>query len=104
MLPAAFINPGDVTLMTVPGYPVAGTHTRYYGGEVHRLPLLAENDFFPDLDSIPPDVLRRAKLLVLNYPNSPTGRVATREFLPAGRRFRPAESRSSSCKTRRTSC
>jgi LL-diaminopimelate aminotransferase len=80
MLPAAFINPGDVTLMTVPGYPVAGTHTRYYGGDVHRLPLLAANDFFPDLDSIPADVLRRAKLLVLNYPNSPTGRVATRDF------------------------
>lgn len=80
MLPAAFINPGDVTLMTVPGYPVAGTHTKYYGGEVHRLPLRAENGFFPDLDSIPPDIRRRAKLLVLNYPNSPTGRTATREF------------------------
>ncbi len=80
MLPAAFINPGDVTLMTVPGYPVAGTHTRYYGGEVHRLPLLAANDFFPDLGAIPADVLRRAKLLVLNYPNSPTGRVATVDF------------------------
>ncbi len=80
MLPAAFINPGDVTLMTVPGYPVAGTHTRYYGGEVHRLPLLATNDFFPDLKSIPADVLRRAKLLALNYPNSPTGRVATVDF------------------------
>ena len=80
MLPAAFINPGDVTLMTVPGYPVAGTHTRYCGGEVHRLPLTAANDFLPDLDSMPHDVLRRAKLLVLNYPNSPTGRVATRDF------------------------
>ncbi len=80
MLPAAFINPGDVTLMTVPGYPVAGTHTRYYGGEVHRLPLRAENGFLPDLESIPADIKRRAKLLVLNYPNSPTGRVATREF------------------------
>jgi LL-diaminopimelate aminotransferase len=80
MLPAAFINPGDVTLMTVPGYPVAGTHTRYYGGQVHPLPLLAENDFFPDLDRIPADVRRRAKLLVLNYPNSPTGRLATSEF------------------------
>ena len=41
MLPACFINPGDVTLMTVPGYPVAGTHTRYYGGEVFKMPLLA---------------------------------------------------------------
>jgi LL-diaminopimelate aminotransferase len=80
MLPAAFIDPGDVTLMTVPGYPVAGTHTRYYGGEVYRLPLLPENNFFPDLESIPQDVLRRTKLLVLNYPNSPTGTVATREF------------------------
>ena len=80
MLPACFINPGDVTLMTVPGYPVAGTHTRYYGGSVYRLPLVAENDFLPDLDAIPSDITRRAKLLVLNYPNSPTGRVATREF------------------------
>ena len=45
MLPAAFINPGDVTLMTVPGYPVAGTHTKYYGGEVHRLPLRGRERF-----------------------------------------------------------
>jgi aspartate/methionine/tyrosine aminotransferase len=80
MIPACFINPGDVTLMTVPGYPVAGTHTRYYGGEVHRLPLLRERGFLPDLEGIPDDVKRRAKLLVLNYPNSPTGVVATREF------------------------
>ena len=80
MLPAAFINPGDVTLMTVPGYPVAGTHTRYYGGEVYKLPLLAKNDFLPDLKSIPADILKRTKLLVLNYPNSPTGKLATREF------------------------
>jgi LL-diaminopimelate aminotransferase len=80
MLPAAFINPGDVTLMTVPGYPVAGTHTKYYGGEVYRLPLKEENGFLPDLESIPADIVRRAKLLVINYPNSPTGRVATRDF------------------------
>jgi LL-diaminopimelate aminotransferase len=80
MLPAAFINPGDITLMTVPGYPVAGTHTKYYGGTVYTLPLAPENDFLPDLDSIPADVRRRAKLLVLCYPNSPTGKVATRDF------------------------
>ena len=80
MLPACFINPGDVTLMTVPGYPVAGTHTRYYGGEVFSLPLLAENNFMPDLDAVPEDIYRRAKLLVLNYPNSPTGRTATADF------------------------
>ncbi len=80
MLPAAFINPGDVTLMTVPGYPVAGTHTKYYGGSVYALPLVAENHFLPDLDAIPADVLRRAKLLVLCYPNSPTGALATKDF------------------------
>jgi LL-diaminopimelate aminotransferase len=80
MLPACFINPGDVTLMTVPGYPVAGTHTKYYGGAVHNLPLTESNGFLPDLASIPPDVRKRAKLLVINYPNSPTGAVATRDF------------------------
>src|SRR5687768_18598515 len=80
MLPAVFINPGDVTLMTVPGYPVAGTHTSYYGGAVYNFPLLEENGFYPDLTLIPPDVRKRAKLLVINYPNSPTGAVATHDF------------------------
>ncbi len=80
MLPACFINPGDITLMTVPGYPVAGTHTAYYGGEVYKLPLREDNGFHPDLKSIPNDIRRRAKLLVLNYPNSPTGATATPEF------------------------
>jgi LL-diaminopimelate aminotransferase len=80
MLPACFINPGDITMMTVPGYPVAGTHTKYYGGTVHRLPLLAKNNYYPDFDEISQDTWDRTKMLVLNYPNSPTGQVATREF------------------------
>ncbi|MDA1050412.1 MAG: LL-diaminopimelate aminotransferase [Planctomycetota bacterium] len=80
VLPACFINPGDITLMTVPGYPVAGTHTAYYGGSVYKLALLAENSFLPDLDAIPADIVAKTKLLVLNYPNSPTGKVAPREF------------------------
>ncbi|HAC90030.1 MAG TPA: aspartate aminotransferase, partial [Planctomycetaceae bacterium] len=80
MLPACFINPGDVTMMTVPGYPVAGTHTKYYGGTVHALPLRAENDFFPDFDAISPSVWQQTKLLVLNYPNSPTGKTASVDF------------------------
>jgi len=80
MIPAAFINPGDITLMTVPGYPVAGTHTKYLGGKVHDLPLLEANGFLPDLDGIPDDIKKKAKLLVINYPNSPTGAVATRDF------------------------
>lgn len=80
MIPECFINPGDVTLMTVPGYPVAGTHTKYCGGEVYTLPLSEENDYFPDLDSIPADILKRAKLLVINYPNAPTGQIANVDF------------------------
>jgi LL-diaminopimelate aminotransferase len=80
MIPAAFINSGDITLMTVPGYPVAGTHTKYYGGKVHDLPLREENGFYPDLDGIPDDIKKKAKLLVINYPNSPTGAIATRDF------------------------
>ena len=80
MLAAALINPGDVALMTVPGYPVFGTHARYYGGQVHNLPLTPGNRFLPDLDSIPGEVLERAKVLVLNYPNNPTGASATPEF------------------------
>ncbi len=52
MIPLIFINPGDITLTTVPGYPVLGTYTEYLGGKVYRLPLLKENDFYPDLESI----------------------------------------------------
>ena len=80
MFAAALINPGDVALMTVPGYPVFGTHTRYYGGQVHNLPLTMANGFLPDLQAIPADALARAKVLVLNYPNNPTGASATPEF------------------------
>jgi LL-diaminopimelate aminotransferase len=80
MLPAVFINPGDVTLMTTPGYPVAGTHTNYYGGRIFALPLLERNNFLPDLDSVPDDIRRRAKMMVINYPNSPTGALADEKF------------------------
>jgi LL-diaminopimelate aminotransferase len=80
ILPACFINPGDVALMTTPGYPVFGTHSKWYGGEVHNIPLLEKNSFLPDLGSIPADKLKRAKTLVLNYPNNPTGASATPEF------------------------
>ncbi len=80
MLPACFINPGDITMMTVPGYPVAGTHTKYYGGSVFRLPLLAENNFFPDFSQVSDETWEKTKLVVVNYPNSPTGQVATQKF------------------------
>src|SRR5437867_13247515 len=53
ILPAALINPGDYVLMTVPGYPVLGTHATYYGGLVHNLPLRDQRQFLPDLESVP---------------------------------------------------
>jgi LL-diaminopimelate aminotransferase len=80
MIPACFINPGDYVLMTVPGYPVLGTHAQYLGGHVHNMKLEEANDFLPDFDAIPADVLVKAKILVLNYPNNPTGASATLDF------------------------
>jgi LL-diaminopimelate aminotransferase len=80
ILPICFINPGDVLLTTVPGYPVTATYTRYLGGEVYNIPLLESNSFLPDLKTVPQNVLKKAKLLYMNYPNNPTGAVATREF------------------------
>ena len=80
ILPAALINPGDFVLMTTPGYPVFGTHAKYYGGSVHNLPLTEANQFLPNLDTVPADILSHAKVLVLNYPNNPTGASATPEF------------------------
>ena len=80
MIPLCFINPGDITLMTVPGYPVLGTYTNYLGGNTYNVPLLEKNDFYPDLESIPDEIIEKTKLLYINYPNNPTGQVATKAF------------------------
>lgn len=80
MLPLCFVNPGDVVLVTVPGYPVLATHTKYLGGQVVKIPLRAENDFLPDLEKIDAGAAKRAKLFYVNYPNNPTGAAATEDF------------------------
>jgi LL-diaminopimelate aminotransferase len=80
MLPLAFVNPGDVVFQTVPGYPVLATHSKYLGGEVVDIPLLEENAFLPDLGKIDPALADRCKLFYINYPNNPTGAVATDAF------------------------
>ncbi len=80
MLPIAFINPGDVVFMTIPGYPVIATHAAYLGAEIVKIPLLKENGFLPDLSSIDPEHARRAKIFYINYPNNPTGAAATPAF------------------------
>jgi LL-diaminopimelate aminotransferase len=75
-----FIDAGDVALVPDPGYPVYSVGTLLAGGEPYFLPLTEENEFLPDLDSVPDDIARRAKLLWLNYPNNPTGAVAGLDF------------------------
>lgn len=87
LLPACFINPDDIAVMTVPGYPVMGTWTSYLGGEVVHLPLTKENGFLPQLDTLSAEQCARAKLVYLNYPNNPTGASATPEFFDAAIAF-----------------
>jgi len=76
----AFISPGDVALVPDPSYPTYASGTLLAGGEVYRMPLRPENDFLPDLESIPVAVREKAKVLWVNYPNNPTGAVGSLAF------------------------
>lgn len=75
-----FIDPGDVALIPDPAYPVYSVSTMFAGGEAYFMPLTEDNGFLPDLERVPPEVARRAKVLWLNYPNNPTGAVAGIDF------------------------
>ena len=77
----ALINPGDVVLVPSPGYPVYSAATILAGGIPYEMPLTSDNNFLPDLDLIPDDILRKAKMLFINYPNNPTAATANRTFL-----------------------
>ena len=79
-LPFAFLNPDDVTLAPEPGYPVYPNATILAGGRPVFMPLLEENDYLPDFISIEKSVLRKARMMFLNYPNNPTGAVAPDRF------------------------
>jgi len=76
----AFLDPGTVALAADPGYPVYTGGPLIAGAEAHLMPLVPELGFVPDLDAIPADVLERARLLYLNYPNNPTGAIAPEGF------------------------
>jgi len=76
----AFVNPGDVVLCPEPAYPVYNIGTIYAGGSPYFMPLLEENNFLPDLDSVPDEVMKKTKMVFINYPNNPTTACANKDF------------------------
>jgi len=79
-IPLAFINPGDVALVTSPGYPVYNIGVGFAGGQTYFMNLIKENNFLPDLGAVPREIAGKAKMMFINYPNNPTAAVATGEF------------------------
>jgi LL-diaminopimelate aminotransferase len=79
-MPLAFVNPGDYVLVPSPGYPVYPVATLFAGGISHEMPLLETNNYLPDLTRIPKYVLKKAKLMFINYPNNPTAACADMAF------------------------
>jgi LL-diaminopimelate aminotransferase len=79
-LPLAFLDPGDLGIVTDPGYPVYEAAIGFAGAEVVRIPLTAERSFLPDLDAVDPDVADKASIIYVNYPNNPTAAVADQDF------------------------
>jgi LL-diaminopimelate aminotransferase len=80
-LPFAFVEPGDATIIPDPGYQAYLGGTVLAGGEPYLVPLRPEHDFLVPFWELPQDVVRRARILYLNYPNNPTAAIAPREYL-----------------------
>ena len=80
ILAGCLINEGDIVLSTQPGYPVFDINAKYFGAKVLALPLLEENNFFPNFDALTASELNSIKILSINYPNNPTGASASIEF------------------------
>jgi len=78
--PFAYINSGDIALVPSPAYPVYSAGTLFAGGQPFIMPLKKENNFLPDLDAIPKDIAKKAKLMFINYPNNPTSAIAEKDF------------------------
>lgn len=79
-LPLAFLNPGDTALVPDPCYPPYKSGTLFAGGIPHLLPLVEKRGYLPDFESVPKNILKRSKIIFVNYPNNPTGAVAPKSF------------------------
>lgn len=79
-IPLAFINTGDLALVTSPGYPVYHIGVQFAGGQAYFMDLLKENDFLPDLNAVPEEIADKARMMFINYPNNPTSAVAKKSF------------------------
>ena len=86
-VPLALVNPGDVVLVPTPGYPVYPVAAGFAGASTYMMPLTKANHYIPDLAAIPSEVVRKAKLMFLNYPNNPTSATAGKEFFRQVVRF-----------------
>lgn len=80
-MPLAFINPGDVALVPDPSYPPYRSGTWFAGGTVELMPLREESHFLPDLRAVNHNILHKARMIYINYPNNPTGAVCDKSFL-----------------------
>ena len=80
-LPFAIMDPGDIAVVPEPGYPAYAGGVALAGGEIETYPLLPEKKFLVELDDLPETRRRRTRLVFLNYPNNPTGAIASREYL-----------------------
>ncbi|WP_347460552.1 aminotransferase class I/II-fold pyridoxal phosphate-dependent enzyme [Clostridium sp. DMHC 10] len=76
----SMIDPGDVVLTQDPGYPIFSVGPYLAGAEIHKMPLLKKNNFLIDFDAIDEEVAKKAKMMVVSYPNNPTASIAPREF------------------------
>ena len=80
IIPLAFISEGDIVISTTPGYEVLANMSMWLNAKVYKIPLLKQNNFLPDLDNIPEEIYRKTKIFSINYPNNPTGAIATKKF------------------------